>query len=243
MTDSDAPTIVQPNAADRQPRTDNGQAVITDPEAPYGWMTDPRTGQKRPKKRPGRQSRNVEAPRDRPANRARTAAPKAPKKSEEEYVKPVSDVTEGVWMILAATPKLEPKTAVLGINLADVTVKLRATASIVKDEAPGIVAGVSKMAAHSTAVAKAVDKLSEENGPAWILPAMFALLPFVAQTVNIWKSPATSSQPLADKTTHEWEDFLNEMMNRQPVEGQTVEPPAPRADIVLRAEPSDQPAA
>lgn len=32
------------------------------PEAPYGWMTDPNTGEKRPRKRPGRRSRAVKLP-------------------------------------------------------------------------------------------------------------------------------------------------------------------------------------
>lgn len=34
----------------------------SDDEAPYGWMTDPKTGDRRPKKRPGRRSKGVTPP-------------------------------------------------------------------------------------------------------------------------------------------------------------------------------------
>lgn len=34
----------------------------TSEEAPYGWMTDPGTGERRPKKRPGRRSKTAKAP-------------------------------------------------------------------------------------------------------------------------------------------------------------------------------------
>lgn len=54
MTDDIA--TVEPTSP-AEPETDEASE-----EAPYGWMTDPATGEKRPKKRPGRRSRRVTIP-------------------------------------------------------------------------------------------------------------------------------------------------------------------------------------
>ena len=241
-----AASIVTPTPDDAKPRTEARAAraasqdkpVVADPEAPHGWMTDPKTGERRPKKRPGRQKTGgatTEAPRDRPTNRTRAAKPKVMRKTQQEYAKPVNDLLEATWMVLAAAPDL-PSKKVLGVDLAAIPVRLHAQASIIKSESGGLVNGITAMAAHNDTIAKGVDKLSAESGPAWILPAMFALLPFVAQTAAMWKAPiAGDVEKLAKKTEQEWEDFVNSMLNKTaaPEDGET----APRADIAIRAEP------
>ena len=247
MTETPAATtspIVTPTADDKKPRTEARAAkqdkpVVADPEAPYGWMTDPKTGERRPKKRPGRQKpggTTTEAPRDRATNRTRKTKPTVTRKSQGEYAKPVGDLLEATWMVLAAAPEL-PAKKVLGVDLATITTRLHAQASIIKDESGGLVNGITAMAAHNDTVAKAVDKLSEESGPAWILPAMFALLPFIAQTAAMWKAPVAGDVTvLAKKTESEWKTFMDSMLHKTP-----AEPPAetaPRADIVIRAENS-----
>ena len=63
------PDVLTPAAGDRKTRT---TGPPTDPEAPYGYMKDPKTGETRAKKRPGKTSGpKVEAPPKRPANKAR----------------------------------------------------------------------------------------------------------------------------------------------------------------------------
>jgi len=237
--------IVTPTAQDRQPRTEARAAwqdkpVVADPEAPHGWMVDPKTGNLRPKKRPGRQKTGgatTEAPRDRATNRTRKTAPKIVRKSQAQYAKPVGDLLEATWMVLAAAPDL-PAKKVLGIDLPSITTRLHAQASIIKEESGALVQGVTAMAAHNDTIAKGVDKLSEESSPAWILPAMFALLPFVAQTAAMWKAPVAGDvTELAKKTEKEWEEFVNSKLRKSQAPADT-EPPAPKADVVIRAEHS-----
>lgn len=204
-----APEVVKPEAADRKTRgAAPPKSPVADPEAPYGWMTDPKTGEKRPKKRPGRQSKTVPPPRERPANTTRGKA--APPKSRD-YTGPVSELTEAMWMIMASVPVIDTKVA--GVNLKIAAVKTKAQAAILKDNAAGVVQGVTIMAQHNTAVAGGLDKLTSESGPAWILPAMFALVPFVAQSAAMWRAPVAGDvEKLAKRTEAEWDQMIHGAM-------------------------------
>lgn len=203
-----------PSPGDRQPRTAASDQPRTpragdkpptvDPEAPYGWMTDPKTGERRPKKRPGKQAKTEPPPRDRPNNRARKALPPPAAKN---YAQPVGELAEALWMIMAAAPVVDQKIG--KINLAEVGVKVKAQAAILKDNATSVVNGLTIMAEHSKPVARGLDKLTAESGPAWVLPAMFALLPFVGQSAAMWKAPVMGDVTrLAERTEAEWTEFI-----------------------------------
>lgn len=200
--------VAEPTAADKAARTagpgKGSKPVTADPEAPYGWMTDPKTGETRPKKRPGKQSKTAPAPRSRPTNKTRAASPPP---TTKDYSKPVSELVESVWLILAGVPTIKSK--VFGVDLADPTTRLRAQAAIVKANGSPLVQGISMMAQHSAPVRSAVDKLSDETGPAWIIPTMFALMPFVGQTVSMWRAPlAGDVQKMADQSEAEWDAMI-----------------------------------
>jgi len=61
MTGEIAPVPATFSAAP-PPFTDAVEDPPAEEEAPYGWMTDPDTGERRPKKRPGRRSRTARVP-------------------------------------------------------------------------------------------------------------------------------------------------------------------------------------
>jgi len=197
-----AQPAVQPE--DKKARTAQApkasKTPTTDPGAPFGYMKDPKTGEVRPKKRPGKgPSTTAPAPKDRPGGQARTR-PATP--SKKNYAQDVTALCESVWMLAAAVPEVKPGTKVLGRDVHDLTVKIHAQAELVNTESDSIVRGLVIMAENSAPVAKGLDKLSAENGPAWVLPAMFALLPFVAQSVTMWKSPVAGDvEALAVQTT------------------------------------------
>jgi hypothetical protein len=172
-------------------------------------MTDPKTGEKRPKKRPGKQTKTVAPPRARPANAARSK-PAPATGTAKDYTQPVADLADALWMIMAGVPRIETK--IMGLNLATASTRMKAQAAILKDNAGSVVQGVTLMAQHNTTVAKGLDKLSAESGPAWVLPAMFALMPFVAQSAAMWRAPVAGDvETLAKRTEAEWEQVIHGM--------------------------------
>jgi hypothetical protein len=199
-------TTAQPTASaeDKKvraaPTPKPAKTPTTDPGAPFGYMKDPKTGETRPKKRPGKgPTTTAPAPKDRPGGQARTRPATSSKKN---YAQDVTALCESVWMLAAAVPEVKRGTKVLGRDVHDLTVRVHAQAEIVNTESDSIVRGLVIMAENSAPVAKGLDKLTAENGPAWVLPAMFALLPFVAQSVTMWRSPVAGDvEALAAQTT------------------------------------------
>lgn len=212
-------TTAQPTvqAEDKKARTaPKTKTPTTDPGAPYGYMKDPVTGETRPKKRPGKgPSTTAPAPKDRPGGQARTRTAPAKK----NYAQDVTALCESVWMLCAAVPEVKAGTKVLGRDVHDLTVRVHAQAELVNTNSDSIVRGLVIMAENSAPVAKGLDKLSAENGPAWVLPAMFALLPFVAQSVTMWKSPVKGDVELmAAETSNKFNTLIKGVVepNAQP---------------------------
>lgn len=196
-------TIADPAATteDRKPRTVKApKTPVTDPGAPFGYMRDPKTGETRPKKRPGKSAATTTAPtpKDRPGGQARTRPAGTGKKN---YAQDVTGLCESVWMLCAAVPAMNTGTKILGRDAHDLTVRIHAQAEIVNAQSESIIRGVTIMAEHSAPVAKGLDRLSAESGPAWILPAMFALIPVVAQSAAMWRAPVKGDvEAMANKT-------------------------------------------
>jgi hypothetical protein len=202
------PEVLTPDAADKKTRKADG--TTTDPEAPYGWMKDPKTGETRPKKRPGKQgSKTAEPPPTRPTNKARTRTrPASSAPGGGDFAKPIGELCQGVWMIFAAVPDVSMK---LGpVDLHAISTRLKAQAAVMNDNSDGLVNGLNMVAQHNETFRKGVNKLADESGPAWILPAMMVLLPFVGQSVAMWRAPIAGDVELMAKAT---EAQFDEIMN------------------------------
>lgn len=209
MTETTGPDVLTPDAADKKTRSEQGPPA--DPEAPYGWMIDPVTKERRPKKRPGRQKNNVSAPPTRPNNKARSEPPPAAAAEGDklrDYSGPVSELCQGVWMILAAVP--DTKIKIGKISLADVSIKAKAQAAVLKENGDGVIKGVNMIAQHNDGFRRGLDRLASETGPAWVLPAMFVLMPFVGQSLALWRAPVAGDVTLlAKRTEKEFDDLMN----------------------------------
>jgi hypothetical protein len=211
-TQPEAPAMPKPDAADRKPRAIT--APVTNPEAPYGYMTDPKTGETRPKKRPGRQSatgKSEPPPRQRPANEARQAIPgSTAKKTTQQTAKEVNELLQGVWLLLAAVPEADAKIPGTKHTIKALSIRTRAQASILEDNSEGVTKGLVIMSQHSKPVAKFLARAGDESGPAWILPAMMAMMPFAVQSAAMWNAPAAGD---VEKLAKRASDTLDAMLH------------------------------
>lgn len=208
-TTETGPDVLTPDAEDKKTRTAQATA---DPEAPYGWMKDPKTGETRPKKRPGKQgSKTAEPPPSRPTNKARSKpapAAKTPGGQAPDYSKPIGELCQGIWMIMAAPPAVNFKMGSIDVGAG--LVRLKAQAAIMNQNSDGLVNGLNMIAQHNPSFRKGIDKLAAETGPAWILPAMMVLLPFAGQSVAMWRAPIAGDVELMAKET---EAAFDQIMN------------------------------
>jgi hypothetical protein len=189
-----------------------------DPEAPFGWMVDRRTGERRPKKTAGRQMparKQVPAPRKRNANRPRIkpptsdtdALPPAPI-AVADHASQVADLIDGVWMVAAAASTPKPDTRVLGVNVYGLAVRVKAQASLLGDHKPALAQTIGTMADKVPKVGRAVEWLAREDGPGWILQGMMILIPFVAQTQAMWRMPVDELAPIAAQVDRQFEQIV-----------------------------------
>lgn len=216
-----SPDVLTPDADDKKTRKAD-KSPVSDPEAPFGWMKDPKTGETRPRKRPGKQSSGAktEPPPRRAATKARSAP--APARAAQDYAGAIGELAQGVWMIMAAVPTVDQKVG--KINLADVSTRFKAQASILKENGDGVVKGLTMMAQHNAQVRAGIDKLSSETGPAWILPAMMLMLPFVGQSAAMWRAPVSGDVTLlARRTEKEFDDMMNSAMRDAAAEQESAD--------------------
>lgn len=206
MTETVAETTTEPEvgAEDRKARKAPAKpkTPVADPAAPYGYMRDPKTGEQRPKKRPGKAASTQPTPRERPGGQARTRPAAPDKKSRADTI---NELGQGIWLLLAAVPEVEEGTKMLGRDVYTVAMRCHAQAEIINTNSEGIVRGLVIMAEHSAPVAKAIDRAAAETGPAWILPAMMALLPFAVQSAAMWRAPVKGDvEAMAAKTKEQF---------------------------------------
>jgi hypothetical protein len=206
------PTGPTTTPGDSKPRTATagGKPPVVDPDAPYGYMKDPATGKTRPKKAPGR-GKSAQAPPDRPSAKPRAA--RAVPSPKTDYRRDVMTLLDGVWTLAASVPDVEPGTKVMGVDIRSPLVRVKAQAAIMKDNAMGLVNGFGIMAQHSAPVRNFIAKAGDESGPAWILPAMMALLPFAAQSAAMWRAPLEGDVvKLAERTSAEFDELVKGAM-------------------------------
>lgn len=215
VLESPTQLFVEPSASDRAARTttpDAPRPMGPDPDAPYGYMIDPKTKQARPRKTAGRQvpgGKQVPAPKARPANKPRTAP--APPAAGEPALSPVAPAShaeqvaglvDGLWMLAAAIPMTDGN--LLGMNVRPVLVRAKAQAEILQQQKQSFSQGLGMMADHVPVVARGVEFMAREDGPAWWLPAMMLIVPFVMQTSEMWRAPIAEIEGLAATTDAKW---------------------------------------
>lgn len=223
MTDTQTtpPATVPADTKARTATPDKSPTV--NPEAPYGWMVDPVTGETRPKKRPGKgKGKAVQAPRERAATKPRAA--KTVPSTNTDYRGQVMGLLDGVWTLAASIPAPDPGTLVLGRDLSNPVTRVKAQAAIMKDNGAGLVNGIGIMAQHSAPVRNFITKAGDESGPAWILPAMMALLPFVAQSTAMWRAEMSDDLvKLASRTDQEFDEMVKGVMAQTQAEMESAD--------------------
>lgn len=212
--------FVEPTAADQKARTAAPEvpAIPADPKAPFGYMVDPVTGETRPKKAPGRGSGKPKdaaaPPAKRSANRPRTApvigqaGPVAVKVDTRTTGQKVAELADGLWMLTASAPAGKGK--MFGIDLEALAVKAKAQGWLIQQHKPGLVQGVSLMAQQSDWIKRGVDALTTGN-VGTVLPAMFAVLPFVMASSALWKGNADAARPLAAESDAQFAKLAAQM--------------------------------
>ncbi len=160
--------------------------------APHGWTFV--GGEWRPKKAPGRprHASPADKPRvtDAPPPPASPAGKSAPGKVD--YRKPLKEVFEAAWFVLAASPI--PQRA-FGFDLGGLRRTVRVQAALIEGNTDALAGGVNLISQHNGFIGRAVSRLSAGEGGLWVLPAVMLLAPFVAQTGQLW------SGQLADDAT------------------------------------------
>lgn len=233
-----APLFIQPKAADAAPRRTAPAPVAHDPEAPYGWIIDSVTKERRPKKTAGRQIKGggqpVAAPKKRPATKARTAtvasvAQGVPVVAEANHAAQVGSIIDMAWMVGASMP-VAPPGKVLGVDVHRITVIAKAQAGVLKETRDETARGIGALADHVGSIGRVVEKVAAEDGPAWILLAMMALTPMVAATAALWRAPMAEVEQKAAAVAADWETFVAAQMGQagpqQPaIDGELAMPP------------------
>ena len=181
------PSVVDPEAP-------HGRAEDGTPMAPYGLKADGTPRQK--PAGPGRPKDSDSRP------RTAKALPAGEQKSGPktgDYSGQIGDFLDGLWMLgsafpLSWAPKLEAR--------------VNAQAAILKENKPQLANGWTTAAQNHEGIAELTQKLTTGSA-SWILPVMFAVTPFVAQSAFMWRAPVPGDvQGLADHNKSEWQAFV-----------------------------------
>jgi hypothetical protein len=184
------------------------KSVLADPDAPHGrgpdgvpltpFGTNKKTG-KPNLRRPGKPPKD-----DRPRvqeNTGPAGSTQARPAVKRDWSQEISELLDGTWMLMSSAP----------IPLPKVRVKVHAQAALLNGHKPGLVKGINLAAQNNPQVARGVEKLTTGN-VSWILPAMFALGPFVAQSVMVWRSPVEGTvEELALGNEIAWDETVKAM--------------------------------
>lgn len=191
----DAPA---PEDSDARPRIADTKPITTDPDAPYGWMKDPKTGEMRPKRRPGRQK--SDGPKPPPATgRPRRAIGPPPNSSYQQLA---GELLSGTWMLI-------PPVASLPFVPESLAIRLKAQAHILHESIGGLANALGQAAEHNETAAKYLTAATS-GGQAWIVPAMAGVIPFVAMSASMWRAPLSGDvEQLAKATDATWEATVN----------------------------------
>jgi len=208
-----APALfVQPDAAAAAPRRAAAppRPMPADPEAPFGWMVDPRTGEKRPRKTAGRQKtagrgKATPPPKKRATNAPRVARPAGPDgapppMAASSHTTQAGMLLDMLWMTAAGIPTPPPGARALGVDVHAVSIRTKASAAVLAHHKPAVAQSVGTIADHVPMIGRGIEAMSREDGAAWVFPVMFALVPFVGQMAAMWKAPIDQIAGMAAQT-------------------------------------------
>jgi hypothetical protein len=127
-------------------------------------------------------------------------APRVGATLAKNYAPQVGELLDGIWMLGSSIP----------VPAANLATRVQCQAAILKANQPALTSGIAGAAQHNEMIASGVDKLTSGTA-SWILPAMFGLTPFVAQSALMWRSPLDSDvQALADRNRAQWHQFVQD---------------------------------
>lgn len=195
QTDAEfAKAMAAPSSADPQHPAPPKRPDAT-PEAPYGYKADGtprRSAGGRPPK-----PREIEAPK----TTGKTGGKGEARPGPADYTQGLTDFTDALWMVMAATP----------VPWEDVRVRVRAQAYVLRSNQAGVVSAVNTMAQHNGTIRTGVEKLTSGNA-GWVLPAVMALAPFAVQSASIWRAPANGQMvEVAEETERQWAEVFKAM--------------------------------
>lgn len=185
-----------------------------DPDnAPYGWMFE--GGEWRAKKAPGRQKtgdrpRVTDQPPPQLPTRPPAAKPDAKADKPSPYAHTVTETLEAVWFVLSSTPIPEQA---FGFKLGRIRARLRAQAAIIEANDRALTAGTVTIAEHSPMVARALDRLKSGKGGLWVLPTLFMLAPFAAQSAQLWSGKLSEAEldAIAAQVEEQAADYVKQL--------------------------------
>jgi len=221
--------FIEPTMGDRAARrADPARDMPVTPDAPYGWMTDPKTGEVRPRKTAGRQlvapkgkrarKPPPEPPRNRAANKPRTAPPPpaalpAGPVAAADHARQVDGLLQFTWTAVAAMPPAAPGTKVLGMDMGALSIRARAGVAVMMHHRAELAYAGGAIADHVPLIARGVEAMSREDGAAWVFPVMMTLIPFATAMAEIARRPLAELAPLAQETTDQFRAMAKAQMD------------------------------
>jgi hypothetical protein len=207
-TATDEPiTAPAPEPSDAKARVADDKPLTTDPDAPFGYMRDPKTGETRPRKRPGRQKVKADPKPPPAAHKPRTDKLPATPAEPEDYGKRAAEFLQGLWMLM-------PPVAGLPMIPEALSVRVKAQAAIL-DANLGNLAHSMKIAADNNETVATFLVRMTSGGASWILPAMGGLIPFIAMTGTMWAAPVAGDvSNLAAMTDYKWQAIVESLMKQ-----------------------------
>ena len=171
------------------------------PKAPYGIGANGKPRQNLPG--PGRGGKTAKG-----ADKARTqTAVKAvaPQLPGADYSAELAEFSEGLWMVLAGIP--------VSAKMDSLKVRVRAQAAVLKENGPALIRAANLGAQHNATVRAGVIALTGGSA-SWVLPAMFMITPFVAQSAQLWRGKDISDEirQIAVQTEAEWKAFSEDQL-------------------------------
>lgn len=206
-TATDEPiTAPAPEPNDSKARVADSKPLTTDPDAPFGYMTDPRTGQVRPRKRPGRQRVKAD-PKPPPSHKARAdKLPAAEPGQPVNYGQRASEFLTGIWMLTMPVSDL-PMPEYL-------SVRLKAQAAILDANIGNLAHSMAIAADNNEQVAAFLVRMTS-GGASWVLPALGGLIPFAAMSGSMWRAPVAGDvTKLAEAADAKWAAMVDALMKQ-----------------------------
>ena len=197
-----APPAIDPDAP--HGRDETGEPIVL-----YGLTKDGKI-RRSPAGRKSADEKARTAPADDPPP-APAPAPAQPK----DYTGPLAETAEGAWLCLTAAGQVGPRLPLIGRHLP--AGKLAATAFVIHESKPRLVAAIALAAEHNAKARQWCERLETGNAT-WVLSFAALALPVAGAMAAVWQGDDELKQrnmmSLAEMATRNEElldDFLGEL--------------------------------